>query len=65
VRTVYAEGKQVASIALDENGQRLYALEPMQGRIEALDADNGRALARMQVTAAMGAPWAIEQVMNA
>ncbi len=64
VRTVYAEGEQVASIALDGDGQRLYALEPASGRIEALDANSGRALAGIQVTAAMGAPWAIEQVMS-
>jgi len=65
VRTVYARGEQVASIALGGNGQRLYALEPTRGRIEALDAASGRTLARIQVTAAMGAPWAIEQVMSA
>ncbi len=69
VRTVYAEGKSVTSVALSLDGGRLYALEPAQGqgqgRVQALDAAGGRALTAVPVSNNGGAAWSIEQVMSA
>jgi len=64
IRTTYAEGRRVTSIALSAGGRRLYALEPDQGRAQALDATTGRALTSVPVIANAGDTQAIEQVLS-
>lgn len=61
VRATFAAGREVSSVALSRDGQRLYALIPEQKNVVALDAANGQTLGR--VTANSGA-WAIERVLT-
>jgi len=68
VRTVYATGERVASIALSADGQRLYALEPGRNRVRVLDVARGGALLDVPLATdggAGGSAWTIEQVMGA
>jgi len=59
-RTTFLAGESVASVALSADGQRLYALDPARGVIQAVDAKSGRALGSIKVRGA----WAIEQAMR-
>jgi len=64
IRTTYAEGQRVTSLALSADGQRLYVLEPDQGQARVLDATTGRALTSVTVMTNAGGAEAIEQVLS-
>jgi DNA-binding beta-propeller fold protein YncE len=52
VRTTYLPGHRISSVALSRDGQRLYALQPDQDQVSALDVAGGRLLGSVTVDAA-------------
>lgn len=61
IRATYLVGQRVSSLALSRDGRRLYALEPSEGSIAALDAASGRVLGSLHTD---GTAWAIARVMS-